>query len=223
MTKELLKEAIIKVAAGIIIVAAVLFIPAGSLQYRNAWLFMAVLFIPMIIAGLCLMAKNPTLLKKRLNAREGEAAQQQVIIMSGIVFLAAFTAAGLNYRFKWIGMPAVFVIAGVILFVFGYIMYAEVIRENEFLSRTIEVQDGQRVIDSGLYGIIRHPMYCATLFLFIPAGLILGSVISFAILLLYIPIIAKRIKNEEEFLERELAGYTEYKEKVKYKLIPFIW
>lgn len=223
MTKALFKEAIIKVVAGIIIVAMLLFIPAGSIRYWNAWLFVALLFIPMIAAGFVLMVKNPALLKKRLNAKEKEGAQQQVVVMSGIMFIAAFIMAGLNYRYRWMEMPSGFTFFGTITFLFGYVVYAEVIRENDYLSRVIEVQDDQKVIDTGLYAIIRHPMYTATLFLFISIGFILGSPISIIILFAYIPIIAKRIKYEEEFLESELAGYTEYKNKVKYKLIPLIW
>ncbi len=223
MTKTLFKEAIIKVALGIVIVAALLFIPAGTLHYRNAWLFMALLFIPMIVAGFILMAKNPTLLKRRLNAKEKEGAQQQVVIMSGIMFVAAFITAGLNYRYSWIEMPVGYTVFGAIAFILGYLMYAEVTRENDYLSRVIEVQDDQKVIDTGLYAVIRHPMYTATLLLFISIGFILGSPISIIILLTYIPIIVKRIKHEEEFLENELAGYTEYKNKVKYRLIPLIW
>ncbi len=223
MTKTLFIEAIIKIVAGMVIVAMLLFIPAGTLHYRNAWIFMGLLFIPMIAAGFVLMVKNPALLKKRLNAKEREGAQQQVVVMSGILFIAAFVTAGLNYRYRWIEMPVGFTVFGIIAFLLGYVLYAEVIRENEYLSRVIEVQDGQKVIDTGLYAVVRHPMYTATLLLFISIGFILGSPISIIILLAYIPIIAKRIKYEEEFLERELAGYTGYKDKVKYKLIPLIW
>lgn len=223
MTKALFKEAIIKVVAGIVVVAALLFIPAGTVHYWNAWLFMALLFIPMIAAGFVLMAKNPALLKKRLNAKEKEGAQQQVVVMSGIMFIAAFITAGLNYRYSWMEMHVGFTVFGTVAFLLGYIMYAEVIRENDYLSRVIEVQDDQKVIDTGLYAVIRHPMYTATVLLFISIGFILGSPASIIILLAYIPIIAKRIKYEEKFLESELAGYTEYKDKVKYKLIPLIW
>ena len=200
-----------------------LFIPANSFKYCNAWIFMVVLFVPMFIAGIVLMIKNPELLKKRLNAKEKENEQKWVLLFSGLMFISGFIVAGLNYRFKWIEMPNVVVIIATILFIIAYILYAEVLRENTYLSRTIEVQKDQKVIDTGLYGIVRHPMYAVTILLFLTIPLILGSLISFLIFLIYPFIIAKRIKNEEMVLEKDLKGYSEYKKKVKYRMIPFIW
>ena len=223
MDKKLFFGAIIKFLLGVILIGALLFIPAGTFEYLNGWLFMGLLFIPMFIAGIILMVKNPELLKRRLNAKEKEAKQKQVILFSGFMFLSGFIIAGLNFRFKWIEMPNVVVAISSVLFVIAYILYAEVLRENTYLSRTIEVQENQKVIDTGLYGCVRHPMYAVTLLLFLTIPLILGSVISFIIFLIYPIIIAKRIKNEEEVLEKELKGYVEYKKKVKYKMIPFIW
>ena len=184
---------------------------------------MAVLFIPMFVAGIVLMVKNPILLNKRLNAKEEEKEQKSVVAFSGVMFLAAFIVAGLNYRFQWFLLPNEAVIVGTVAFLLAYVMYAEVLRENTYLSRTVEVQENQKVIDTGLYGIVRHPMYSSTLVLFLSIGIILGSPFSFAILFFYIPIIAKRMKNEEAVLEEGLEGYKEYKSKVKYKVIPYIW
>ena len=223
MTKKLFVQAIGKFLFGLVLFAVLLFLPAGTIKYTNGWLLIAVLFIPMFIAGIVLMIKNPELLAKRLNAKEEEDEQKAVVAFSGIMFLAAFIIAGLNFRFKWLVLPNWAVVIGMIIFLLAYAMYAEVLRENTYLSRTVEVQENQKVIDTGLYGVIRHPMYSATLFLFLSMGIILGSPISFAILLLYIPIIAKRMKNEEKVLEAGLEGYSEYKTKVKYKVIPFIW
>ena len=186
-------------------------------------LFIGILFIPMFIAGIVLIIKNPELLKKRLNAKETEKGQKLVILFSGIMFIAGFIVAGLNYRYNWFVLPNIVVIIASVIFLISYILYAEVLRENTYLSRTIEVQENQKVIDTGLYGIVRHPMYMATILLFLSMPLILGSIFSFVIFLVYPLIIAKRIKNEEEVLEKDLQGYTEYKEKVKYKIIPFIW
>ena len=223
MTRALFFQAIGKVLAGLLLVALLLFIPAGTLHYRNAWLLIALLFVPMFLAGLVMMVKSPALLKKRLNAKEAEGEQRQVIALSGIMFTAAFVLAGLNFRFGWIMMPRWIVWAAAVVFLLAYGLYAEVLRENEYLSRTIEVQEHQTVVDTGLYGIVRHPMYAATLLLFPSMGLILGSPLSFCILLLYLPLIVKRIRNEEEVLERGLEGYTEYKTRVKYRLFPGIW
>jgi len=170
-----------------------------------------------------MMIKSPELLRKRLNAKEKQSEQKQVVKLSGLMFLAGFIIAGLNYRFSWIVIPKAIVIISSAIFIVSYILYAEVLRENAYLSRTIEVEENQKVIDTGLYGIVRHPMYAATIFLFLSMPLVLGSVISFIIFLVYPFIIAKRIKNEEEVLEKELKGYSEYKKKVKYKMIPFIW
>ena len=223
MNKRLFFQALIKYTLGILIVGASLFIPAGSLEYWNGWLFMGLLFIPMFIAGIILLIKNPELLEKRLNAKEKENEQKWVLLFSGLMFLSGFILAGLNYRYQWIELPNIVVIISSILFIIAYILYAEVLRENTYLSRTIEVQKNQKVIDTGLYGIVRHPMYAATVLLFLTMPLVLGSIISFFVFLIYPIIIAKRIKNEEEVLEKELGGYEEYKKKVKYKLIPFVW
>lgn len=220
---KLFIEAILKFMLGVILVGLLIFIPAGTIEYLNGWLFMGVLFIPMFIAGVIMMWKSPSLLKSRLNAKEKESEQKKVVKLSGLMFLLGFIVSGLNYRYEWIVMPKIIVIIGVIIFLFSYLMYAEVLRENVYLSRTIEVHKGQNVIDTGLYGIVRHPMYMATIFLFLAMPLILGSIISFVIFLVYPLIIIKRIKNEEKILEKELEGYLEYKKKVKYRLIPFIW
>ncbi len=216
-------QAISKFLLGVVIIGALLFLSAGSLRYWQGWLLMGILFIPMFCAGLVMVVKNPELLRKRLNAREGEKEQKTVVRFSGLLFFAAFVIAGLNWRFGWCVLPdwAVWVSAG--LFLVCYLLYAEVLRENTYLSRTIEVQENQKVIDTGLYGIVRHPMYMATTVLFLAKPLVLASPFSFLIMLLYIPLIAKRIKNEEKVLEEGLAGYKEYKQKVKYKVIPFIW
>lgn len=221
MNKKLLFQALIKYVLGVLVIGSLLFIPAKSIEYWNGWLFMGLLFIPMFIAGIILMIKNPELLEKRLNAKENE--QKWVLLFSGLMFLSGFILAGLNYRYQWIELPNIVVIISSILFIIAYILYAEVLRENTYLSRTIEVQKNQKVIDTGLYGIVRHPMYAATVLLFLTMPLVLGSIISFFVFLIYPIIIAKRIKNEEEILEKELGGYAEYKKKVKYKLIPFVW
>ena len=216
-------QAISKFLLGVVIIGALLFLSAGSLRYWQGWLLMGILFIPMFCAGLVMVVKNPELLRKRLNAREGEKDQKTVVKLSGLLFIAAFVVAGLNWRFGWCVLPdlAVWVAAG--LFLVCYLLYAEVLRENTYLSRTIEVQENQKVIDTGLYGVVRHPMYMATTVLFLVMPLVLASPFSFLIMLLYIPLIAKRIKNEEKVLEEGLSGYKEYKQKVKYKVIPFIW
>ena len=223
MNIKLFIQAIIKYLLGILIVGGLLFIPAKSFEYWNGWLFMGLLFIPMFIAGIILMIKNPELLKKRLNAKEQENEQKWVLLFSGLMFIFGFIVAGLNYRYKWVELPSAVTIISSIIFIIAYILYAEVLRENTYLSRTIEVQENQKIIDTGLYGIVRHPMYAVTILLFLTMPLILGSVISFIIFLIYPIIIGQRIKNEERVLEKNLKGYTEYKKKVKYKLIPFIW
>lgn len=223
MTKKLFFQAIIKFVLGLFMLMVLLFLPAGTIYYFNGWLLLAVLFIPMFIAGIVMMICNPDLLKKRLNVKEEEKEQKAVVALSGMMFLATFIVAGLSFRFKWMQLPNWVVIIGTVIFLLAYATYAEVLRENAYLSRTVEVQDNQKVIDTGLYGIVRHPMYLATLFLFLSMGLILGSFLSFAILFLYIPIISKRIKNEEKVLEEGLDGYKEYKTKVKYKVIPYIF
>ena len=200
-----------------------LFLPAGSLRYWQGWLLMGILFVPMLIAGFVMLFKNPDLLRKRLNAKEEEKEQKTVVALSGLLFIAAFVVAGLNWRFRWCVLPDWAVWVAAVLFLLCYLLYAEVLRENTYLSRTIEVQENQKVIDTGLYGIVRHPMYMATTVLFLAMPLVLASPISFLIMLLYIPLIAKRIKNEESVLEDGLEGYKEYKERVKYRIIPFIW
>lgn len=223
MDIKLFFKAITRYILGLVIVGVLLFIPANTFEYWNAWLFMGILFIPMFIAGIILMIKNPMLLKSRLEVKEKEKEQKQVILYSGLMFFFGFVIAGLNYRFSWVILPNIVVIIASILFIISYILYAEVLRENTYLSRTIEVQKNQKVVDTGLYGIVRHPMYSITLILFLTMPLILGSIISFVIFLIYPFIITKRINNEEKVLEKELKGYIDYKKKVKYRLIPFIW
>ena len=223
MDMKLFRQALIKFAAGLLLVGAMLFIPAGSVKYWQAWLLICILFIPMFIAGLIMMKTSPELLRKRLNAREEEGEQKEVVLFSGLMFLAAFVLAGFNWRFGWIPLPKAVSYIAAVVFLLAYALYAQVLRENEYLSRTIEVQENQRVIDTGLYGVVRHPMYMSTVFLFLSMPLVLGSLISFVIMLAYIPIIAKRIRNEEKVLEEGLKGYREYKNKVRYKVIPFIW
>ena len=223
MNKELFIRAISRFAAGLLLVSGLLFIPAGTWNYPQGWLLIGILFVPMFIAGLVMMKKNPELLKKRLNVREEKTEQRQVILLSGIMFLAAFISAGFSYRYKWLMLSAAVSIPAAIVFLAAYALYAEVLRENTYLSRTVEVQENQKVIDTGLYGVVRHPMYMVTLFLFLAMPLVLGSVISFVIMLLYIPIIIKRIRSEELVLAEGLSGYSKYMEKVKYRLIPFVW
>ena len=223
MTKELFFQAIAKFLLGVILVGLLIFLPAGTLSFINGWLFMGILFIPMFLAGIVMMLKNPELLKSRLNAKEKQAEQSIVVKLSGLMFLAGFLVAGLNYRFAWYVLSTGVSVAATVVFLVAYLLYGEVLRENTYLSRTIEVRENQKVIDTGLYGIVRHPMYSVTLLLFLAMPLILGSFQSFVIFLVYPFIIAKRIRNEETFLEKELAGYREYKDKVKYRLIPFVW
>ena len=223
MDLKLFSQAIIKFLGGLLIVGLLLFLPAGTFGWWQAWLLIGILFVPMFIAGLIMMKSSPDLLRKRLDVKEEENEQKTVIVLSGIMFLAAFIGAGLNYRFGWIVLPAWVSWAAAVLFLLAYALYAEVLRENVWLSRTVEVQENQKVVDTGLYGIVRHPMYMTTLLLFLSMPLVLGSVISFVIMLLYIPIIAKRIRNEEQVLEGGLEGYTEYKQRIRYKVIPFVW
>lgn len=223
MDIKLFFQAITKFILGVLVIGLLLFIPANTIYYWNGWLFMGLLFVPMFIAGIILMIKNPELLRKRLNAKEKENEQKQVIAVSGLMFLFGFIIAGLNYKYNWIVIPNIVVIISSVLFILAYILYAEVLRENTYLSRTIEVQENQKVIDTGLYGIVRHPMYAATILLFLTMPLILGSIVSFVIFLVYPIIISKRIRNEEKVLEKELLGYAEYKKRVKHKIIPFIW
>ena len=212
-----------KFFSGLLLAGLLLFLPAGSLRYWNAWLLIGILFVPMFIAGIVMLFRCPELLRKRLNVTENEKEQTQVIAWSGLMFLAAFILAGLNFRFKWIILPDQIVWTAAAVFLISYLLYAEVLRENAYLSRTIEVQEDQKVVDSGLYGVVRHPMYAATLLLFLSMPLVLGSPISFLILLLYIPLIVKRIRNEEKVLEEGLAGYREYERRVRYRLVPGLW
>ena len=223
MSYKLFFQAITKFLIGALLVGALIFVPAGTIKFLNGWIFMGVLFVPMFIFGIYLMFKNPDLLKRRLNAKEKEGEQKTVIALSGLMFMAGFVIAGLNYRFAWVVLPNIVTIIASIVFVISYILYAEVLRENAYLLRTIEVEKGQKVVDTGMYGKVRHPMYIATILLFLSIPLILGSIISFVNFLMYPFIIIKRIKNEEKVLERDLEGYIEYEKKVKYRLIPFIW
>ena len=223
MDIKLFFQALSKFLIGLIIICILLFIPAGTINYPNGWLFIALLFIPMFFAGIVMLFKSPDLLRRRLNAKEEEDEQKTVILVSGIIFLLAFILAGLNFRFGWFNLPSIVVIIASVIFLLAYIMYAEVLRENEYLSRTVEVSENQKVVDSGLYGIVRHPMYTSTIFLFLSMPLVLDSMLSFIVMLVYPIIIIFRIRNEEKVLENELIGYKEYKEKVKYKLIPYLW
>lgn len=223
MTKELFFQAMLKFILGAAAIGMLLFLPAGTFYYWNAWLLMGILFIPMFFAGIVMMLKNPELLRKRLNVKERQAEQKQVIKLSGLMFLLGFVAAGLNFRFKWLILPDPVSWISAVIFLLSYLFYAEVLRENTYLSRTVEVQKGQKVIDTGLYGIVRHPMYSVTIILFLSMPLVLGSIISFIVFLTYPFLIAKRIRNEESVLEKELHGYMEYEKKVKYRIIPFIW
>ena len=220
---KLMASAGIRLLMGLVLVGLLIFLPAGTLHFFNGWLFMAVLFVPMFIAGVVMALCSPQLLKKRLDAKEKEDEQKNVVAMSGIMFIAAFVVAGFNYRYAWIMLPSWAVWSAVALFLLSYIMYAEVLRENAYLSRTIEVQQGQKVIDTGFYGIVRHPMYSATVVLFLSMALVLGSLPSFVIMLVYIPLIVKRIKNEEKVLMQGLAGYDEYCMRVRYRLLPLVW
>ena len=222
-TSKLLAQGLLKMLSGMLIVALVLFLPAGSWNYFNGWLFCGLLFLPMLVLGALLLWKAPALLEKRLNTKEQEKTQMAVVAVSSLLFLAAFVAAGLDFRFGWTHVPIWLVCLAAVLQLAAYGLYAEVMRENAWLSRTVEVQENQKVIDTGLYGIIRHPMYTATILLFLAMPLVLGSWVSFAIMLLYPVVIVFRIRNEEQVLETGLAGYREYKKRVRYRLLPFIW
>ncbi len=222
MNIKLFVQAIVKFLLGVFMVGLLVFLP-GGLDYQNGWLFMLILFVPMFFAGIVMMLKSPELLRKRLSVKEKQGEQQTVVKLSGAMFLVGFILAGLDHRFGWLPLPRWLSLAAAVVFLLAYVLYAEVLRENAYLSRTVEVQEGQKVIDTGLYGIVRHPMYMATLLLFLSMPIVLGSVISFVVFLAYPAIIVKRIRNEEEVLESGLEGYKEYKSKVKYRLIPFIW
>lgn len=223
MTMKLFIQAITKFSLGVVLVGLLIFLPAGTFLFPNGWLFMGLLFIPMFFAGIVMMFRNPDLLKKRLNAKEDQNEQKLVVKLSGVMFFIGFIVAGLDFRFNWITLPKSVVIFATVVFLAQYILYAEVLRENTYLSRTVEVQENQKVIDTGLYSIVRHPMYSVSVILFLSMPLVLGSIYSFLIFLAYPFIIAKRIKNEEELLKKELIGYREYMKKVRYRLIPFIW
>ncbi|MBR6352289.1 MAG: isoprenylcysteine carboxylmethyltransferase family protein [Firmicutes bacterium] len=223
MDKKLFSQALVKFFSGLLLAGLLLFLPAGTFGYWQAWLLIGILFVPMFIAGLIMMKKSPELLRKRLNVKEEQNEQKLVILFSGLLFLAVFVIAGLNFRFGWIVLPAAVSYAAAAVFLAGYALYAEVLKENEYLSRTIEVQEGQKVVDTGLYGVVRHPMYMTTILLFLSMPLVLGSLISFLLMLLYLPIIAARIKNEEKVLEEGLEGYADYKKRVRWRMIPFIW
>ena len=223
MDTKLFLQALSKFLIGLIIICILLFVPAGTIYYPNGWLFIALLFIPMFIAGIIMFIMAPDLLRRRLNAKEEEEEQKLVLLLSGIMFLLAFILAGLNFRFGWFKLPAIAIIMASIIFLIAYAMYAEVLRENEYLSRTVEVSENQKVVDTGLYGLVRHPMYTSTIFLFLSMPLVLDSILSFIVMLIYPTIIIFRIRNEEKVLEKDLDGYKEYKEKVKYKLFPYLW
>ena len=220
---KLFIEAISKFLLGVVLIGLLIFLPAGTLKFINGWIFMGVLFIPMFIAGIVMLVKDPNLLRSRLDAKEKGKEQNLVIKLSGLMFVAVFIVAGLDYRYSWLEIPNWITYVGIALFLLAYVMYAEVLRENAYLSRTIKVQENQKVVDTGLYGIVRHPMYSATIVLFLAMPLILGSLISFFIMLIYPFLIGYRAINEEKFLTKELEGYEEYTKKVKYRLIPFIW
>jgi len=221
--KNLFLEAILKFLLGVVLVGVLIFLPAGTLRFFGGWLLMGILFVPMFCAGLVMLAKNPNLLRSRLDAREKRAEQDKLVKLSGLMFLVGFVVAGIDFRFRWLPLPTWVNWAAAALFLLAYILYAEVLRENAYLSRTIEVQEGQKVVDTGLYGIVRHPMYSATLLLFLSMPLVLGSILSFLCFLYYPALIIKRLKDEEVFLEQELPGYADYKKKVKYRLIPGLW
>lgn len=220
---KLLAESLIKFLCGLLLVGLLIFLPAGTLRYPCGWLLVGLLFVPMLIAGFVMLAKSPAFLKKRLDAKEEQGAQKGVIALSGFMFIAGFVVAGLDFRFSWSNVPAWVIITASILFLIAYALYAEVMRENAYLSRTVKVEAGQTVVDSGLYGIVRHPMYAVTVLLFLMIPLVLGSWYALIAFAFYPAIIVVRLKNEEELLTRELPGYAAYKQKVKYRIIPFVW
>ena len=223
MDSKLFIQAIVKYLVGLLLFSALLFIPAGTVNYWNGWLLMGILFVPILLVGIFLAIKNPVLLRKRLNSKEEQSEQKSVLIVGSLMFLSGFIVAGLDFRYQWLAIDPWVVVVATIVFIMGYLIYVEVLRENIYLSRTIEIQENQQVVSTGLYGIVRHPMYTATLVLFLSMPLVLGSFFSFLIFLIYPVLIAKRIRNEEIVLERSLEGYSKYKEQVKYRLIPFIW
>ena len=220
---KLFFEAIVKFICGLLLVGLLIFLPAGTIHYPCGWLLVGLLFIPMLIAGFVMLAKSPDFLKKRLDAKEKQGKQKGVLAFSGLMFVAGFVVAGLDYRFRWSVMPPWVTVTASILFLTAYALYAEVMRENAYLSRTIQVEEGQKVVDTGLYGIVRHPMYAVTVLLFLAMPLVLGSWYALIAFAFYPAIIIVRLKDEEDLLTRELPGYAEYKQKVKYRIIPFVW
>ena len=220
---KLFVNALAKFFCGFLLVGLLIFLPAGTLDFSKGWLLMGLLFGPMFVAGLVMLAKSPAFLEKRLDVKEKRSAQQGVVKLSGLMFIVGFVVAGLDFRFGWSQMPKAVTVAAAVLFLLAYLLYAEVMRENAYLSRTIQVEEGQTVVSTGLYGIVRHPMYMATLLLFLVMPLVLGSWWALIPFAFYPAVIISRLKDEEELLTRELAGYEEYKEKVKYRIIPFIW
>ena len=223
MTKKLVTTVLARCISGVILVFLLIFLPADTLRFANGWLLMGVLFIPMLVAGFVMLVKNPFLLEKRLKIDEKQKEQKTVIVISALMFICGFVVAGLDFRFGWFPLPKAATITATATFLLAYLLYAEVLRENTYLSRTVEVQEGQKVVDTGLYSVVRHPMYASSVFLFLSMPLVLGSLYSFVVFLVYPFVIAKRIKLEEQLLEKELVGYKEYKQKVKYRLIPFVW
>lgn len=220
---KLLVEALTKFTCGLLLVMALIFLPAGTLGWTQGWLFIGLLFGPMLIAGFVMLAKSPDFLKKRLDAKEKQGKQKGVVAISGVMFIAGFVVAGLDFRFGWSYMPSWVIVVAAVLFLTAYALYAEVMRENAYLSRTVKVEEGQTVVDTGLYGIVRHPMYAVTVLLFLMIPVILGSWYALAVFSVYPAVIIVRLKDEEALLTRELPGYAEYKKKVKYRIIPFIW
>ena len=223
MTKELFIQAMTKFFLGVLLVGLLIFVPAGTLRFPAGWLLMGVLFVPMFLAGLFLMVKDPDRLRRRLDAREKEMTQKNVLLLSGLMFIASFVLAGLSFRLGWLRFPPWVSVLGAVLFLLGYVLYAFVLKENAYLARTVKVEAGQKLVDTGLYGLVRHPMYAATLLLFLSMPLILGSIPAFIVMLLYPFIIARRIQNEEEVLLRDLPGYAAYRQKVRWRLIPYVW
>ena len=220
---KLLMEALLKFACGLLLVGLLIFLPAGTLSYTYGWLLIGLLFAPMLIAGFVMLAKSPDFLAKRLDVKEKQGTQKGVVALAGLMFIAGFVVAGLDFRFGWSTVPTWVIIAASVLFLVAYALYAEVMRENAYLSRTIMVEEGQTVVDTGLYGVVRHPMYAVTILLFLMIPLVLGSWYALIVFAFYPAIIIVRLKDEEELLTKELAGYVEYKKKVKYRIIPFVW
>ena len=223
MNKKLFLESFVKYIFGVLLVGLLIFLPAGSFKFFNGWLFMGLLFIPMFLVGIYLMIKDPDLLRRRLNAKEKESEQKDVVLLSGLMFVLGFIVAGLDYRYSFLVLPKIVIIISSIIFLISYLLYGLVLKQNSYLLRTIKVEKKQKLVDSGFYSIVRHPMYSITIILFFMIPLILGSLISFIVFMMYPLIIIKRIENEEEVLEKDLKGYKEYKKKVRYRLVPYIW